>query len=129
MFNYVYRQFGSENPGGIDINLGYYALTECIIKGTTASESLWRWCGLRYEKQNYRRFKDTVILDIDYLQKVFKDRFLTYQYLADITGRSRTAISGMFCCRRTHYPKEFCHSLEEGLNLPKGRLIVKEFDQ
>ena len=42
MYNCIYRQFGNYNPGGIEINLGYYALAECIIKGTYTSVALLR---------------------------------------------------------------------------------------
>lgn len=48
--NYLYHAYVSNNPGGIDINLGYYALAECIIKGTNASTALLKWCGLWFDK-------------------------------------------------------------------------------
>lgn len=41
--------WASDNPMGIEINLGYYALAECIIVGTTPSNALLRWCGIRYD--------------------------------------------------------------------------------
>ena len=34
------------NPSGIVINLGYYALAECIICGTYAGHALSKWCGI-----------------------------------------------------------------------------------
>lgn len=41
--------WASDNPMGIVINLGYYALAECILAGTTPSDALLRWCGIRYD--------------------------------------------------------------------------------
>ena len=43
---YLTETYTSNNPCGIDINLGYYALMECIIKGTNTNRALQRWCGL-----------------------------------------------------------------------------------
>ena len=55
MWNYVYRQYGNYNPGGIVINPGYYALAECIVKGTFAGDSLLRWCGVGYDAYEYKK--------------------------------------------------------------------------
>lgn len=41
--------WASNNPMGIEINLGYYALAECILAGVTPSDALLRWCGIRYD--------------------------------------------------------------------------------
>ena len=49
MYNYIYRQYGNYNAAGIVINLGYYALAECIIVGTYPSTALMRWCGLKHK--------------------------------------------------------------------------------
>lgn len=48
--NCVSRAYVSNNPAGIDINLGYYALAECILTKTNASAALLRWCGLWFDK-------------------------------------------------------------------------------
>lgn len=48
--NYLYRAYVSHNPGGVEINLGYYALAECILTKTNASTALLRWCGLWFDK-------------------------------------------------------------------------------
>lgn len=48
--NYLYHAYVSHNPAGIDINLGYYALCECIVTKTNASTALLRWCGLWFDK-------------------------------------------------------------------------------
>ena len=34
------------NPAGITINLGWYALAECIYANTNSGTSLFKWCGL-----------------------------------------------------------------------------------
>jgi len=44
--NYLYRTYTAQNPCGIEINLGWYALCECIVAGTQISTALFRWCGL-----------------------------------------------------------------------------------
>ena len=41
--------WASNNPMGIEINLGYYALAECILAGVTPGDALLRWCGIRYD--------------------------------------------------------------------------------
>lgn len=46
--------WASDNPMGIVINLGYYALAECILAGTTPSDALLRWCGIRYDATKTR---------------------------------------------------------------------------
>ena len=56
MYNYVYRTYASNNPGGIDINLGYYALAECILNEKAhPSAVLLRWCGLWFDKEKERK--------------------------------------------------------------------------
>lgn len=34
------------NPAGITINYGWYALAECVYVGTAIGTALYRWCGL-----------------------------------------------------------------------------------
>lgn len=53
--NCIYTSYTSNNPAGIEINLGYYALCECIVKGTFASVALSRWCGLWSDKLRPRK--------------------------------------------------------------------------
>lgn len=53
--NCVYTAYTGNNPAGIDINLGYYALAECLIKGTDASRALLRWCGVWFDKTKPRK--------------------------------------------------------------------------
>ena len=55
MYNYLYRTFSSNNSSGIQVNLGYYALAECLIKGTDASKALLRWCGVWFDKTKPRK--------------------------------------------------------------------------
>ena len=49
MYNYVYRQYGNQNPAGIIINLGWYALAECILTENKTQHVLSKWCGIRDE--------------------------------------------------------------------------------
>ena len=49
MYNYVYRQYGNQNPAGIIINLGWYALAECILTEHKTQHVLSKWCGIRDE--------------------------------------------------------------------------------
>lgn len=123
---FIYRQFGNNNPGGIEINLGYYALLECILKGTYTSIALARWCDLKQDANLKRRYKGKVVLDVDKLQQIFKDRFLTYAYLSEITGKSRTFFIRMLGGKHKNYPPEIVAALEEGLGLEEGSLLVKE---
>lgn len=48
------QSWSSNNPMGIEINLGYYALAECILAGTSPSYALLRWCGIRYDATKTR---------------------------------------------------------------------------
>lgn len=52
--NCLYHAYVSNNPAGIDINLGYYALAECILTKTNASAALLRWCGLWFDKNRQK---------------------------------------------------------------------------
>ena len=53
--NYLYHAYASNNPAGIDINLGYYALADCIITGRHTSDALLRWCGLWSDADKKRK--------------------------------------------------------------------------
>lgn len=48
------QSWSSNNPMGIQINLGYYALAECILAGTSPSYALLHWCGIRYDATKTR---------------------------------------------------------------------------
>ena len=51
----VERKWVSDNPMGIEINLGYYALAECICTKTTPSDALLRWCNIWHDAQKPRK--------------------------------------------------------------------------
>ena len=51
----VERAWISDNPMGIQINLGYYALAECILTKTTPSEALLRWCNIWHDQNKPRK--------------------------------------------------------------------------
>lgn len=54
--NYLYHAYTSNNPSGLNINLGYYALAECLIKGTHPGDALLRWCGLWVDKSERKSY-------------------------------------------------------------------------
>ena len=120
---YTYRTFTSNNPSGIQINLGYYALAECILKGTWASVALSRWCDLKNDTEKERHYKGKVTLNVAKLKRIYRDRFLTYTYLSEITGKSRTFFIRMLNGNHRYYPAELVEMLEEGLGLERGELI------
>lgn len=124
--NYLYRTYTSNNPAGVQINLGYYALAECIIKGTYASVALSRWCGLKQDADRERHYKGKITLDVEKLKKIFKERFLTYRNLAEMTGKSNTFFIRMFNGKHKYYPYEIVYTLEEELGLKKGSLVKGE---
>ena len=51
----VERAWVSDNPMGIEINLGYYALAECICAKTTPSEALLKWCNVWIDQTKPRK--------------------------------------------------------------------------
>jgi hypothetical protein len=53
--NCIQTAYISNNPAGININLGYYALCECIVKGTWASTALAKWCGVWSDRLKPRK--------------------------------------------------------------------------
>lgn len=124
--NYLYRTYTSNNPAGIQINLGYYALAECIIKGTYTSIALQKWCDLHCDASKERHYNGKVTLNVEKLKQIFKERFLTYQYLADISGKSIPFFIRMFNNGHKYYPSEIVSLLEEQLGLEKGALVKGE---
>ena len=40
---------------GIEINLGYYALAECILTNTTCSDALLKWCNVCHDHTKPRK--------------------------------------------------------------------------
>ena len=88
------------NPSGITVNHGYYALLECILKRTHPSVALLRWCGLRYDARKSRKpytprayvpydpsLKDKV------LQIYLENPTLKNKDIAKMIGRSNTFVS------------------------------------
>ena len=47
--------WASNNPMGIYINLGYYALAECILTKATPSDALLKWCNVWSDKTKPRK--------------------------------------------------------------------------
>ena len=44
MYSYIYRQYCGNNPGGIVINPGYYALAEAILTNHRIYTIMRKWC-------------------------------------------------------------------------------------
>lgn len=124
MWNYVYRQYGNYNPAGIVINPGYYALAECIVKGTFAGDSLLRWCGVGYDA--YEPKKDMVKIHTDKLDSELKKRYMTPAYLSRAIGKSAGYLWGMLKRGQHRCPRSLVYLMEEELNLEKGSLIKEE---
>jgi len=55
--NYLYRTYTSSNPAGVQINLGVYALVECICTDGNPQAILDKWCGTG-EHLNHREKRD-----------------------------------------------------------------------
>lgn len=51
----VERAWVSDNPMGIYINYGYYALAECICSKTTPSDALLKWCNIWHDHTKPRK--------------------------------------------------------------------------
>lgn len=92
--------WASNNPMGIQINLGYYALAECILKGTYPSDALLRWCGLWLDaarpRKPYTR-REYVAPDKELDKKVLEiyraNPTLRIKDIAKMVGRSNTYVS------------------------------------
>ena len=92
--------WASNNPTGVQINLGYYALAECIIKGTYPSDALLRWCGVWADKSKPRKpytkrayvapSKET---DEKVVELYKSNPLLKNNEIARIVGRSNTYVS------------------------------------
>ena len=96
----VERIWASNNPTGIVINYGYYALAECILKGTYPADALLRWCGLwldaskprkKYARRKYVAANKEVDKKVIELYK--SNPHLKNKDIAKIVGRSNTFVS------------------------------------
>lgn len=92
--------WASNNPMGIDINLGYYALCECIVKGTYPSDALLRWCGVWVDQSKPRKpytRRAYVAPDKKVNQKVVElyknNPSMRNKEIAQIVNRSNTFVS------------------------------------
>ena len=85
---------------GIQINYGYYALAECILKGTYPAGALLRWCGLWMDASKPRKpytKRKYVAPDKNVDQKVLElyrsNSDLKNKDIAKMVGRSNTYVS------------------------------------
>ena len=119
------RVIASNNPMGININLGVYALTECICTGVLPSVALSKWCNVTQDPKKERAYKDRVKIDIDLLKMEISKRRLTNRQLADATGKTTGFFWEMVNHRHVNQKKELIEKLETILNLPKGSLLQR----
>ena len=89
--NYLYRTYASNNPAGIVINLGYYALVESIVAGTDTETALFRWCGIRPQK--YRPGKKGHPKTDDIIETYFANPILKNRDIARIVGCTPEMVS------------------------------------
>ena len=100
---FLYHQIGNCNPAGIDINLGWYALAECIIVGTYPSTSLLRWCGLKHSGRPRKKIvckrKEYVAPSQEVNEKIIQiykeNPQLKNREIAKMIGRSDTLVSNV----------------------------------
>ena len=121
----------SNNPGGIIVNLGYYALAEAICTNHSVQVVLSKWCGIS-EKKNapiYKKYGNRIPMDIDKLKMLMDERFMSQTNVGDMAGCSAQKISGIFCKRIFLHPPEFIEALEDGFQLPRGSLLLKKEDE
>lgn len=55
MYSYLYRTYASNNPAGIEINLGVYALCEAILAKKDPTKMLKKWCGIEEPPKDGRK--------------------------------------------------------------------------
>lgn len=97
---FLYHQIGNCNPAGIDINLGWYALAECIIVGTYPSIALLRWCDLKHTDKPRkkieckRRYAPPSQEVNEKIIQIYKENpQLKNREIAKMVGRSDTLVS------------------------------------
>ena len=129
-YNYTQQQIGNYNPAGIEINLGYYALAECILTDHHSGETLYRWCRLRETpknapKENFtpakRRKIVRIIADRKKLLKLLMFNGLAYKDMCDIIGASTYVFYRMM--KEVPVDSIYLERIEEAFNLKKGELI------
>ena len=97
--NYLYRCYASNNPACIEINLGWYALCECICTKHHSSEVLARWCGLQdvskpRKPYTWRVFVPPNAEDRQKVLDIYRENpKLKNIEIAKMVGRSNTFVS------------------------------------
>lgn len=117
--------YASNNPSGIQLNLGWYALAECIAAKTHPGTALAKWCGVKKDARKPRHYKGKEILDVSKLRKIAAERFMNCGNLSEITGYSRQFFWNILERGSCHFSEELINHIERSLNLPTGSLIVK----
>lgn len=127
---YAMVNYGCSNPSGIIVNLGYYALCECLVTKHTPTDTLYRWCGV--EKKARRHGKSALIpVDVEKLGRIRKNRGLAYRDLAEMTGTSLFMFYRLFKLQKNgnapgKLRADIVRILEEKLCLEEGELEFKE---
>ena len=106
------------NPSGITINYGYYALLECILARTNPKFALLRWCGLWFEDKPHKKQKKRAYVPRDpkvhdKVVEIYRaNPTLQNTEIARMVGRSKTFVSktllgiGVKRSRWENYKKE-----------------------
>ena len=125
--NYLFRTYVSQNPAGIIINDGYYALAYCICKKVSVDRALYKICGIPYGGPNRKRRSKKIpsaYVDGERLKSALLCKALSYQRISDLVSCSTMKI--VYCIRGHRQPLEFIAELEKVLGLQKNELVKGE---
>ena len=123
----VYRNYGCRNVSGITLNLGYYALCECILTRHTPCDALYRWCGLEKKSKAKAVTKSPaarryIHVDVAKLRGIRDKRHLSYSALAEMAGTSLFPFWKLFRNNEGRMLEGSLRALEERLDLERGEL-------
>lgn len=121
----VYRNYGCRNVSGITLNLGYYALCECILTRHTPCEALYRWCGLEKRPKAVAKSpaaRRYIHVDVAKLRCIRDKRHLSYSALAEMAGTSLFPFWKLFRNNEGRMLEGSLRALEEKLQLKTGEL-------
>ena len=89
--NYLYRTFVSNNPAGIDINAGWYALLGAI-NGLSVEDALHKICLIPFggdeRKRKNLKVGEKAVVDTKKMRMAMNRKGLTYRTLGALVGYS-----------------------------------------
>ena len=93
--NFLYRAYASNNPAGIQINLGVYALAECICTNITTCAALQKWCGIsEHVRHKKKRDPSCTGIKTKMIMEVYKrNNNLPHKDIAELVGCTREMVS------------------------------------